>query len=86
MLEAKGRVHLQLPCEQWVKEALAAPGLTPAPLKPEIALDSTRLPEEFHGDPADRIIVATAGRMKTRLATRDEKVIRYGQQQHIMLC
>jgi hypothetical protein len=44
MLEAKGRVHLQLPCEQCVKEALATPDLTPAPLTPEIALDSTRLP------------------------------------------
>jgi PIN domain nuclease of toxin-antitoxin system len=85
MLEAKGRVHLQLPCEQWVKEALATPRLTPTPLTPEIALDSTRLPGEFHGDPADRIIVATAG-MKTRPATRDERVIRYGKQRHIMLC
>ena len=52
MLEAKGRIQLQSPCEEWVKNALETPGLQLAPLTPEIALDSTRLPEPFHGDPA----------------------------------
>jgi PIN domain nuclease of toxin-antitoxin system len=56
LLESKGRIHLHAPCEQWVKEALAIPGLTLAPLTTEIALDSTRLPGLFHGDPADRIM------------------------------
>jgi PIN domain nuclease of toxin-antitoxin system len=55
MLESKGRLLLNLPCEAWVREALKTPGLTLAPLTPEIAVDSTRLPGAFHGDPADRI-------------------------------
>src|SRR4051794_19845843 len=67
LLESKGRLQLYAPCEEWVKEALAIPGLSLTPLTPEIALDSTRLPGSFHGDPADRIIAATARRMGARL-------------------
>jgi PIN domain nuclease of toxin-antitoxin system len=74
LLEAKGRIELTSSCADWVKSALATPGLVLAPLTPEIAIDSTRLPEPFHGDPADRIIVATARRTGARLATRDAKM------------
>ena len=83
VLEAKGRVRLQTPCDQWVREALATPGLSLAPLTPEIALESSRLPGLFHGDPADRIIVATARSLGARLLTRDQKMIEYGQQRHV---
>jgi PIN domain nuclease of toxin-antitoxin system len=83
VLEAKGRIRLQWPCEQWVREALATPGLSLAPLTPEIALESSRLPGSFHGDPADRIIVATARSLGARLLTRDTKMIEYGRQRHV---
>lgn len=85
MLEAKGRIRLQRPREEWVKEALATPGLELVPLTPEIALDSSRLPAAFHGDPADRIIVATARRMAARLLTRDQKLLEYGRQRHVAI-
>jgi PIN domain nuclease of toxin-antitoxin system len=85
LLESKGRVSLDRPCEEWVREALATPGLSVAPLTPEIALASTRLPQPFHGDPADRIIVATARTMGVRLATRDSKIREYGRKRHVML-
>ena len=85
MLEAKQRIQLHAPCEQWVSEALATPGLTLAPLTPEIALDSSRLPTPFHGDPADRIIMATARRMSARLLTRDQKLIEYARRHHVPL-
>jgi PIN domain nuclease of toxin-antitoxin system len=83
MLEAKGRVRLQLPCEEWVKNALATPGLSLVPITPEIALESTRLPGEFHGDPADRILAATARRTGARLLTRDHLMLEYGRQGHL---
>jgi len=86
MLEAKGRVRIHLPCEEWVTEALATPGLTLVPLTPEIAIHSTRLPGNFHADPSDRIIAATARIMGARLATRDEKMIAYARQRHISVC
>ncbi len=83
MLEAKGRIRLHCPCDQWVKEALQMPGLSLAPFTPEIAVDSSRLPGKFHGDPADRMIVATARRMRARLVTRDERLLDYASQQHL---
>jgi PIN domain nuclease of toxin-antitoxin system len=83
MLESKGRIQLDIPCEQWVRDALAMPGLSLAPLTPEIALASSRLPQPFHGDPSDRIIVATARTMGVRLATRDSKILEYGRKHHV---
>jgi len=84
MLEAKGRIRLHLPSEEWVRQALATPGLALAPLTPEIAIESSRLPGEFHGDPADRIIVATARRMRARVLTADERILEYGRQNHVV--
>jgi PIN domain nuclease of toxin-antitoxin system len=86
LLESKGRLELFKPCEQWVQEALATPGLTLVPLTPEIAIHSTRLPGELHRDPADRILVATARVMGARLATCDEQLIEYSKGGHIRLC
>jgi PIN domain nuclease of toxin-antitoxin system len=68
-----------------VKEALAAPGLALAPITPEIALESSRLPGLFHGDPADRIIVATARRTGAQLMTRDRELIQYGRKGHLAI-
>ena len=77
LLEAKGRLVLDSPCHVWVSKALSAPGLSLAPLTPEIAVDASRLPGEFHGDPADRIIAATARRLEARLLTRDQRLREY---------
>ncbi len=78
MLESKGRIRFQKPCLEWVRDALEIPGLTLASLTPEIAVDSSRLPGNFHGDPADRILVATARGLGVPLLTRDRKMIEYG--------
>src|SRR5580692_7715062 len=85
MLESKGRLQLFTPCEQWVRDALAMPGLSVAPLTPEIALASSRLPQPFHGDPADRIIVATARALGARLATADSKIREYARKRHLTI-
>ncbi len=79
MLEAKGRITLGMPCEQWVNAALALPGLRLAGLTPEIAIASSRLPGEMHGDPADRILAATARTRNAVLATADERLVEYGK-------
>jgi len=83
MLEAKGRLVLSKECFIWIKESLAIPGLTVVPITPEIAVDSTRLPDDFHGDPADRIIVATARNKDAVLLTRDGKILEYGKAKHL---
>ena len=83
MLEAKGRIRLSKDCRTWVDEALRAPGIALLPLSPEIAVESSRLPGTFHGDPADRILVATARREGAILLTRDERILAYGRTKHL---
>lgn len=54
-----------------------------APLTAEISMASCRLPD-FHGDPADRIIVATAITLGIPLITADEKIIRWNEIQRML--
>lgn len=79
MLESKGRLTFDQNCNAWVKDALAAPGVSLVPLEPEIAVASTRLPADFHGDPADRIIVATARTHGHTLVTADGAILSYAK-------
>jgi PIN domain nuclease of toxin-antitoxin system len=77
MLHSKGRIRLKTDALTWVRKALAASGISLLAISPEIAIESTRLPGEYHGDPADRIIIATARIMSGAIATRDRKMIDY---------
>ncbi len=79
MLEAKGRISLRMGCLDWVKKALSAPGIQLSPLTPEIAIESSHLPDRFHGDPADRIIVSTTRSLGASLITSDKNIIAYGR-------
>lgn len=72
-----GRLELSTPVEKWVEQALNYPGIQLLDLSPEIAIESTRLPGEFHRDPADQIIVATARIYNCPLVTSDERIIGY---------
>jgi len=83
MLESKGRIRISMDCLDWINAAMTAPGVILVPLTAEIAVCSCRLPGEFHGDPADSIIVATAKILGARLLTRDSGILRYGRQGHI---
>jgi PIN domain nuclease of toxin-antitoxin system len=83
MLEARGRIRLALPATEWVRAALRAPGVRLVELTPEIAVDSARLPGEVHGDPADRVLIASARATGARLATRDEWTLAYGAAGHV---
>ncbi|MEQ8221031.1 MAG: type II toxin-antitoxin system VapC family toxin [Candidatus Eremiobacterota bacterium] len=83
MLETKGRIRFSVECLDWVNRALSAPGISLVPLTPEIAIASTRLPCEFHGDPADRIIVATARKLSACLVTKDSKILEYGRERYL---
>jgi PIN domain nuclease of toxin-antitoxin system len=83
MLEAKGRILFNDDCTAWVRRALAAPGLSLFALTPEIAIASTRLPGALHGDPADRLIVATARCCSATLITADLAILAYGKAGHV---
>jgi PIN domain nuclease of toxin-antitoxin system len=58
MLHAKRRVKLPLPLATWLQEAAVTTQVIPLDVDVVVALDG--LPVSFHGDPADRIIVASA--------------------------
>jgi PIN domain nuclease of toxin-antitoxin system len=79
MLEAKGRITLSTGITSWIEDAIKAPGLQIIQLLPEISIDSARLPGLFHGDPADRIIVATARFLKCPLLTEDKQILAYSK-------
>jgi len=72
-----GRLELSSPIEEWFEQALSYPGVQLLALTPEIAIESTQLPGEFHRDPADQIIVATARVNGCSLVTSDEKILNY---------
>ena len=84
MLVSKGRLKLKLDVLEWLREALAKPGLRLVALEPEISVASTRLPWEMHPDPADRILVATARRFGATLVTADTALLGYAKQGHFM--
>ena len=83
MLQAKGRIRFAQTCEEWVRRGLTAPGISCAALTPEIALASTRLPDSFHGDPADRLLVATARLLAATLVSGDGRIRAYGARGHV---
>ena len=82
MLVVKNRITLSKPIHQWVEESLNQPGVNLSLLTPQIAIDSSFLPG-FHGDPADRIIVATARINDLILLTRDQKILSYGEENYL---
>ncbi len=73
----KGRLGISCDAEEWIRQALAMPKLRLVPLSPTLAYRSTVLPQPFHGDPADQIIVATAREENATLLTKDERIRRY---------
>jgi PIN domain nuclease of toxin-antitoxin system len=75
LLVSKGRLQLGGDVMEWVRTVLTKPGVQLAPLEPEIAVASTRLPFEMHSDPADRILVATARRLGATLVTADRALL-----------
>ncbi|HEX2548466.1 MAG TPA: type II toxin-antitoxin system VapC family toxin [Gammaproteobacteria bacterium] len=85
MLAMKKKIIFEKPILQWLNESLALPGMELKPLTPDIAAESTELPEiaKFHGDPADRLIVATARIHGLTLLTHDKKIINYAKSDYI---
>jgi PIN domain nuclease of toxin-antitoxin system len=70
-----GKLALDREVEVWVHQALARPRLRVAELLPEIAVAAGSLGAKgFHGDPADRMIVATALHHGIGLVTKDQKI------------
>jgi PIN domain nuclease of toxin-antitoxin system len=63
--------------EDWMCKAIAIPGLTVLPIDARVALKSQMIGDDFHSDPADRFIVATAQMEHARLATADALILEF---------
>jgi PIN domain nuclease of toxin-antitoxin system len=76
VLHAKGRLDLPMPFAEWLMRATDERMLSVLPLDRDVVLALDGLPPGFHGDPADRLIVATARAHALPLATRDAAIRR----------
>ena len=76
VLHAKQRFVLPLPFAEWLARATDERMISVLPLSIEVVLALDALPASFHGDPADRLIVATARAHALPLATHDATIRR----------
>ena len=77
MFVQKGRLDLTPDVDTWVTASLQRP-VELEPISPAICIASSHL-TEFHGDPADRLIVATAMTLGLPLMTADKKIIEWNK-------
>lgn len=73
-LVERGRLELDMDLERWLAVASAPTTVELARVTPAVAAEVARLPERFHRDPADRLIVATARVKELSVLTRDRKI------------
>ena len=83
MLHTKKRIDIGVDCLNWVEHALNMPGIALVNLEPIIAISSNTLSGTFHGDPADRIIVATALQHDALIVTADKKILQYAKRGNV---
>ena len=69
-------VSLQRPLREWLEAATAPPLVRRVAISPAVAAAVAALPESFHRDPADRIIVASAQIIGATVLTHDRRIIR----------
>ncbi len=74
MLAERGRIVLDREVLPWVEQALALPRVELLPITPAIAVRSASLSRRFPGDPADRIIAASAIVFRARLVSKDRRM------------
>ena len=73
MLLSKGRIELDRPVAVWANDLAATDGIAVLPVDSPTAVLAAGLPS-FHGDPADRMIVATAVLGHAELVTKDDRI------------
>lgn len=69
--------------KSWLSDVVTRPEFREAPLTFSAALAASFLPEPLHGDPADRLLIATAREMEATLATRDKNILVYAEAGHV---
>lgn len=73
-----GRIRLSLPLREWLDKAVAPPLVRRQGISPAVTAELAVLPDSFHRDPADRILVATARVLGATLVTQDQRIVNSG--------
>ena len=76
-LSDRGRIRLDRHWKSWFNHFVELNAWKCLDITLEIVQEAYSLPDSFHSDPADRIIVATARRHHLSLVTGDRKIINY---------
>jgi len=74
-LAAHERIIVTIPVRSWLEQL--AYGLQTLGVTPAIAATAVSLPSSFPGDPADRLVYATAVEHGCRLVTKDHRLRRH---------
>lgn len=77
LLVEREKIVLSMDVSSWLATVAEIEAVRFMPIDVEIAIKSVELPGDFHKDPADRMIVATARKLAVPLVTKDEKIRAY---------
>ena len=83
MLAGKGRLRFEIPVDVWLERARKALAYDEISVSGAIARDAGSLPGDVHGDPCDRIMIATARSLVCPLITTDRAILAYAAQGHV---
>jgi PIN domain nuclease of toxin-antitoxin system len=82
-LVRKNRIAFTLPVATWFRQTVGKMTAATPQLTIEILADSCALPGSPPGDPADRIIIATARESDMTVVTRDKHILEYARAGHV---
>ncbi|MDX8440801.1 type II toxin-antitoxin system VapC family toxin [Mesorhizobium australafricanum] len=80
---AKGRLSLPIAPLDFVERFLERMSAKLSAISPAILIASSNLPGSPHGDPMDRILIATARALDMVFVTRDEPILSYSRNGHL---
>lgn len=83
MLARKGRFKSSYSPQRWFERLMSTPLTALAEMPPELLLASSFMPGDLHGDPADRIIAATAREYGYTVLTSDRPLLEYARVGHL---
>ena len=83
MLSSKDKLTSPLSPKAWFDRLASRPEIEVVPLTSDILIDSCFLPGPVHGDPADRILIATARALDLTIVTRDSAILDYSARGHV---
>ena len=84
MLQSKRQMSLSVPLPVLLEKVIGESLMTIVPVTAEIAMDANSLPS-LHGDPVDRLLMATARNLDCPLMTADHVVREYARAAHVQV-